>query len=673
MPKLYDEHNDYIVAEDIREFARALNDPYETDYSHAPSGLDSDSESISPKTSGSHNYNGDWAGNGARERRRSHRSSHDHGYPVHPRIQSKSDWFPVNKRSRKPTNEFRELALYTVLRWPLLAVIVVWIALLGVFYAIVRVWVALSEYFFTWRGVRKDLRERLRRLETYDEWVRHATALDQHLGLDRWSEYPEFSYYDYRLVHKTVRQLLLLRQKGDVRALMVVLAGCLKKNFAGIENRQLYSHRYYGTKRLVEEYVAEVTLCVDLVAAADVGAKEKRRFFRVVLKNYGRTALCLSGGGCFAYTHFGIVKALLDAQLLPSIVLGTLGGGLIAALTCTRSDDELRRLLVPALCRKITACEEKWFQWIPRWWRTGARFDAVAWAAKLCFFTKGSTTFREAYKMTGRRLNVSTVPAEPHSPAILCNSITSPDCVIWLLLLASAAVPGILNPVVLMLKNQDGRLEPYSMGKWRDGSLRTDIPIDALNTYYNVNFSIVSQVNPHISLFFFAPKGTVGRPVATSRRRTKSHRAVLRGGFVATALEQLFRLEIKKWLQITKTLDLLPMISENDWLSVWLQRFTGSITIWPRIHLKDFWYILADPTEAQMHDYLIKGQRSMFPRLLFVKHRLAIERAIERGRSESRGLDDETDTDELADYESYESDTDSEIEGSLGSRRHTVF
>lgn len=33
-----------------------------------------------------------------------------------------------------------------------------------------------------------------------------------------------------------------------------------------------------------------------------------------------------------------------------------------------------------------------------------------------------------------------------------------------------------------------------------------------------------------------------------------------------------------------------------------------------------------------MAEYLEKGQRSMFPRLLFVKHRLSIERAIERGR-----------------------------------------
>ncbi len=105
---------------------------------------------------------------------------------------------------------------------------------------------------------------------------------------------------------------------------------------------------------------------------------------------------------------------------------------------------------------------------------------------------RGSTTFREAYERTGRILNVSCVPSDPHSPTILTNHLTAPDCVIWSAVLASAAVPGILNPVVLMMKKPNGTLTPYSFGhKWKDGryailiathsrglisfSLRTDI------------------------------------------------------------------------------------------------------------------------------------------------------------------------------------------------------
>ena len=80
-----------------------------------------------------------------------------------------------------------------------------------------------------------------------------------------------------------------------------------------------------------------------------------------------------------------------------------------------------------------------------------------------------------------------------------------------------------------MIKKSDGTLTPYSFGhKWKDGryvaliahrfvltnifSLRTDIPLKALNLHFGVNFSIVSQVNPHINLFFFSSRGAVGRP-----------------------------------------------------------------------------------------------------------------------------------------------------------------
>lgn len=119
------------------------------------------------------------------------------------------------------------------------------------------------------------------------------------------------------------------------------------------------------------------------------------------------------------------------------------------------------------------------------------------------FFTRGSTTFKEAYLRTGRVLNISVVPADrysyeflnniffslankPTSPTKVLNYITAPDTVIWSALLASAAVPGILNPVVLMQKLKDGSLVPWSWGsRFTDGSLRVDIPTQALNLYFN--------------------------------------------------------------------------------------------------------------------------------------------------------------------------------------------
>ena len=78
------------------------------------------------------------------------------------------------------------------------------------------------------------------------------------------------------------------------------------------------------------------------------------------------------------------MKAFLDAGLLPRVIAGTSAGGLVAALVCTRTNEELKTLLVPELAHKLTACEEPFEVWLKRFWKTGARFDSVTWARKVC-------------------------------------------------------------------------------------------------------------------------------------------------------------------------------------------------------------------------------------------------------------------------------------------------
>ena len=315
------------------------------------------------------------------------------------------------------------------------------------------------------------------------------------------------------------------------------------------------------------------------------------------------------------------------------MITGTSGGALVAGLVATRTNDELKELLVPALATRITACHESKATWLARWWRTGARFDAVDWAKRSMWWTRGSMTFREAYERTGRILNVSCVPSDPHSPTILCNYLTSPDCVIWSAVLASAAVPGILPPVVLMMKNPDGSLVPYSFGRrWKDGSLRTDIPIKALNLHFNVNFTIVSQVNPHINLFFFSSRGTVGHPVLHRKG------AGWRGGYLMSAFENFLKLDMTKWLRFVRHAELFPRIMGQDWSQLWLQdAFTGTITIWPMsFRFSDFVNILSDPSMDRLARMIHEGQQGTFPKLNFVQNRLRIERSVIKGRNETK-------------------------------------
>lgn len=557
-------------------------------------------------------------------------------------------------------DETREGFVYALAKWPLLVLGLAWLALLALLYVLTRFYIAQYEYWITWRGHRNALRRRLRASETYEQWKGAAQQLDGFLGAERWKEEDAFVYYDHATVRRLLKDLGSAREKaeaaqaaaegdgggeaGRVEAeeLRALIEACVKNNFAGIESACMYSQTYYGTKHLVQSFVDEggcvlplppghgtadrvqVERCLRfLCETPTLPADDKRDLFKRLASNYGRTALCLSGGACFSYYHLGVVKALLDAALLPRIVTGTSGGALVAALVCTRTDAELSQLLVPALAAKITACQDGTLTWLRRWLRTGARFDAVDWARRCCWFTRGSTTFREAYQRTGRVLNISCVPADAHSPTLLLNHVTAPDCCIFSAVLASAAVPGILHPVVLMARPRVGPIAPYSFGhKWKDGSLRTDIPLRSLNLHFAVNFSVVSQVNPHATAFFFAARGTVGRPVTHRRGRG------WRGGFLGSAAEQFLKLDMAKWLTALRDLELLPRPLSQDWGAVFLQKFEGTITLWPRTVPSDFWYILSDPTPARLARMLLAGQRCAFPKLKFLENRLKIERMV---------------------------------------------
>ncbi|KAL8782826.1 MAG: hypothetical protein Q9213_005065 [Squamulea squamosa] len=176
------------------------------------------------------------------------------------------------------------------------------------------------------------------------------------------------------------------------------------------------------------------------------------------------------------------------------------------------------------------------------------------------------------------------------------------------------------------MKTHDGTLAPYSFGhKWKDGSLRTDIPLKALNLHFNVNFSIVSQVNPHVNLFFFSSRGSVGRPVTHRKGRG------WRGGYLGSAIETSIKLDLAKYLKILKHLELLPRPLGQDWSGIWLQQFSGTTTIWPKSRISDFYYLLSDPSPERLAYMIQAGQRSTFPKLLFIENRIKIERLIEEG------------------------------------------
>jgi hypothetical protein len=119
----------------------------------------------------------------------------------------------------------------------------------------------------------------------------------------------------------------------------------------------------------------------------------------------------------------------------------------------------------------------------------------------------------------------------------------------------------------------------------------------------------VSQVNPHINLFFFSSRGSVGQPVTHRKGRG------WRGGYLGSATEQYIKLDLTEWLRVLRQLELLPRPLGQDWSQLWLQQFGGNVTIRPKSIASDFVHILSDSDAARLARMIHEGQQSAFPKL----------------------------------------------------------
>ena len=241
------------------------------------------------------------------------------------------------------------------------------------------------------------------------------------------------------------------------------------------------------------------------------------------------------------------------------------------------------------------------------------------------WFCKGDTTFLEAYKRTGRILNISVMSDESHSKIKVLNYINSPNITIRSAVVASSAIPYLLPACSLYYKNEKGAvLRYYGNGRlWRDGSMRQDIPEKELNISFRVKYPIVSQVNPHILPWFIRPKGSSGSP--------SIHRRGLgwRGGFFAASLCSIFLLETKKWLAFIRDMELLPKINGSNFSNLWLQSFEGSLTIIPkRVRFSNIFKFFTDPDYRRMSQFIQDGEQATWPALAAISNRLQIEQAI---------------------------------------------
>ena len=93
----------------------------------------------------------------------------------------------------------------------------------------------------------------------------------------------------------------------------------------------------------------------------------------------------------------------------------------------------------------------------------GQIYDAADFMRHMHWFAQG-LTFREAFDRTGRVLTISATPVRNRgrrAVPLQLNHISTPHVDIASAVCASACIPGLIEPVVLLEKGPDGALRPY--------------------------------------------------------------------------------------------------------------------------------------------------------------------------------------------------------------------
>ena len=463
----------------------------------------------------------------------------------------------------------------------------------------------------------KKLQKAIDQASSYEEWKEAALYHDAKTGLNRWKLLDQSRRYDYVSIRVRLDALRALRARHDNRGLLFSLNEGIHGNLGGMGRSTLYDKAKFGTKQLIVDYVDEIVSALEHLASPEVDEisfEEKLDFFRRADHCFGRSAFMMSGSGSLFYFHIGVIRALWQEGLLPNVLSGSSGGSFVGSLLSTHSNGDLEYLLDPDYLIDKMEEETGHFRRASKLKPQLMQIDEIQ---KIIKSLIPDLTFDEAFKMTGRELNISIAPAETHQKSRLLNAITSPNVYIREAVLASAAVPGVYPPVTLAAKNHLGEKQAYLPSrKWVDGSVSDDMPAKRLARLYGVNHYIVSQTNPHVIPF-----------VADGKKRDDTL-SLLKGASVTSA---------RAWINagastIEKPLSYSASLTRftNIALSVINQDYVGDINILPTNRFFNPFKILAYLSIQEIRELIASGEKATWPRIEMIRVQTRISRTLAR-------------------------------------------
>ncbi len=459
----------------------------------------------------------------------------------------------------------------------------------------------------------KNLQHDLDHADTYEDWRELALEFDKTTGLEEWKQRQTSEYYDHHLIRSRLNKLKELRKKEHDVELFYTLNEGIHGNMGGMGRSALYNYSKFGTKKLIVEYIDEVVAAlvhISNMGEDEVSFADKLDFFRRASHCFGRSALMLSGGANFGMFHVGVVKALHEQRLLPTVISGSSAGSVVAAVVGTHNDEELEEYFK---LETIKHEAMKFMGW-KKLFKGEALLDGAHLEDSMAKFIP-EITFEEAFEKTHRAINITISPARMNHESRMLNATSSPNVYVRKGVLASTAVPGLFPPVTLVAKNYNGEPQPYNPSRqWVDGTLSNDLPGKRLSRLYGVNHFIASQVNPHV-IPFVADKGkqrSMLQLVAeTSAKTTKS--------IVSNVLKHSSDNMNSPALGYFLT-QVHAMVSQD---------YTADINITPDFKQLSPLKLFSNPEDSDILALVKAGERATWPKLEWIRNCTKISRTLD--------------------------------------------
>ncbi|MGL5403395.1 MAG: patatin-like phospholipase family protein, partial [Acinetobacter sp.] len=369
--------------------------------------------------------------------------------------------------------------------------------------------------------------------------------------------------------------------------------------------------------RIIENYVEEMSECLRYLASSECitfQLKEKIQFFKECQRAYGQPALMFSGGATLGLFHTGVCKALLEQDLMPRVLSGSSAGAIMTGMLGVSSADKIPELLEG----EHFFSDAFQFRKISELIRGHGGIADVMYLKKFLMQNLGDVTFAEAYQQSKRHINIVIAPYNTAQNPRIMNALTAPNVLVWSAVLASCAVPVLFPPVHLTSKRYDGQHTPYLANtKWVDGSMRSDFPQEKMARLYNINYTIASQVNPHIVPFMQSDTERFRRDVLNWPKRIIRHQ----GKSLALEVMDLTRNYMGSFFPIRRVLD--------HGYGILGQRYYGDVNIIARYGLRHYSYMLKNPRPKLFKVLQQEGERATWLKISSIEIHARIGKTIE--------------------------------------------